>query len=235
MAAAAEGLGALQERLAQLQLAQIVHRQRAIILFEGWEGSGRRTALRRLAAAWDPCQFATHCGGTDDKKTHWLAPFWGQLPTAGRSALYSDSWYRQIANRRSGGELTDKAWARRCDEINEFEAQQRDQGTLIIKLFFHISEATQMERLAALRADPWQRWLTPSANSAPRASSEAIWTDLLTKTDTRWAPWTVVDANGPSAGQHTALATVAGALEKVVPLDPPSEKDAPMFAGESVG
>ena len=50
----AEALAALQDRLARLQVAQIVHRKRAIILFEGWIGSGKKAALRRLVGAWDP-------------------------------------------------------------------------------------------------------------------------------------------------------------------------------------
>ncbi|MEO5810306.1 MAG: polyphosphate kinase, partial [Sphingomicrobium sp.] len=70
-------LSALQDRLARAQLSQIVHRKRAIVLIEGWDGGGKRGALKKLAGAWDPCQLATHClpvEGSGEGERHWLAP-----------------------------------------------------------------------------------------------------------------------------------------------------------------
>lgn len=222
----------LQERLGALQLAQIVHGRRAIVLFEGWEGSGRRTALRRLAGAWDPCHFATYCGAPGAGDRHWLAPYWQRLPGTGDSSLYCESWYHELVGKRLAGTIADKQWPRRCDEINEFEAQQQDHGTLLIKLFFHVTAAVQAERVAALSADPWLRFVTPHPDAGARASSEAAWTDLLSRTDTRWAPWTVIDANGPSAGLEAALEAITAALAKTVPLDPPAS-EAPVRAASA--
>lgn len=216
---------ALFRRLGELQLAQVVHRKRAMILFEGWNGSGKRAALRRLAGAWDPCFFATHGPASDDDR-HWLTPYWASLPRPGTTALFHGSWYRHVADDRLAARLTDKTWARRCDEINEYEAQQRDDGTLLIKLFFHVTAEVQAERLAARDADPWRRWLAADRRVAPtREIREGVWTDLLRRTDTRWAPWTVIDANGEGAGADAALAAVAGALEKALPLGPPGDSD----------
>jgi polyphosphate kinase 2 (PPK2 family) len=229
----AEPSAPLLERLVALQLAQIVHRQRAMILFEGWNGSGKRAALRRLAGAWDPCAFATHCPTGDDQQRHWLAPYWASLPGPGATALFHGSWYRQVADDRLAGRLTDKAWARRCDEINEFEAQQRDFGTHLVKLFFHVTAEVQAERLAERDADPWRRWLvTDRRMSPPRDIREGVWTDLLRRTDTRWAPWTVIDANGQGAGSEAALAAVAAALETGISMEPPAEGDKVVMLGQ---
>ena len=57
------------------------------------------------------------------------------------------------------GRLDDKRWARVCDEINEFEAQQRDHGTMIVKLFFHVTAERQAANLQAWMEDPWLRHL----------------------------------------------------------------------------
>ncbi|MEO5640473.1 MAG: polyphosphate kinase [Sphingomicrobium sp.] len=225
--------GALLGRLGELQLAQIVHRHRAMILFEGGNGSGKRDALRRLAGAWDPCAFATHCPATDDQDRHWLAPYWASLPGPGATAMFHGSWYRHLANERLAGRLTDKVWARRCDEINEFEAQQRDHGTLLVKLFFHVTAEVQAERLAVRDADPWRRWLVTDRRPLPPIDiREGVWTDLLRRTDTRWAPWTIIDANGHGAGSDAALSAVAAALEKSVPLEPPVEGDTVVMLGQ---
>lgn len=221
----------LTDRLARLQLAQIVHGYRAMILFEGWDGSGQRAALRRLAGAWDPCYFATHCDAPgDDRGRHWLARYWTSLPAAGASALFHRSWYRRLADERALGRLSDKAWGRRCDEINEFEAQQRDHGTLLVKLFFDVSATVQADRLAHRRSDPWRQWLPAAEPTPPRAAHQAAWAELFKATDTRWAPWSLIDANDGAAAERSALTVVAEALEKSVPLDPPAASEEPQRA-----
>ena len=53
-------LSALREHIGELQLPQIAHGRRAIILLEGADGSGKKNALRQLAAAFDPCHFTVH-------------------------------------------------------------------------------------------------------------------------------------------------------------------------------
>ena len=224
--AASGGADGERDRLAQLQLAQIVHRRRAIILFDGLNGAGCRVALRQLAAAWDPCHCLTLSCEPEEGERHWLARYWAAVPAPGCSTLFHGSWYHQAADERALGRLTDKAWARRGDEINEFEAQQRDHGTVIVKLFFHVTQEVQADRLAARSADPWRRWLAPR-DDRPRTRDVqlAAWTEILATTDTRWAPWTIIDANGTDAGASAALAAIAGVFEQAIPLDPPSTAD----------
>jgi len=224
-------LRALQDRLSLLQLAQIVHRKRAIILFEGWEGAGKKSALKRLAAAWDPCHFATHqVGGSasDDGDRHWLARYWARLPQAGCTTLFYRSWYRKVVDDRALGRGKAKDWARAYDEINEFESQQRDHGTLIVKLFFHVSAAVQDERLRERGDDPWRKWLIEHEDLRSLTAREgylAAWQDTFAHTDTRWAPWHVIDANDPHAAYIAALTAIVESLEKAIPLEPPADGD----------
>ncbi|MFL6772927.1 MAG: hypothetical protein ACJ8ET_03680, partial [Sphingomicrobium sp.] len=96
-------LSALREHLGELQLPQIAHGRRAIILFEGPEGAGKKHALRQLAAAFDPCHFAVHSTEYDRREAsegHWLARFWRQLPRAGHTAIFYRSWYRRVLDDR---------------------------------------------------------------------------------------------------------------------------------------
>lgn len=129
----AAALAALHDRLAAVQLAQLVHGGRAIVLLDGWQGSGRRAALKLLASALDPCQLAVHgpgSHGTSDGR-HWLAGYWSRVPAAGQTSIFMGSWHTDALEARLGGGLGDKEWARTCDEINEFEAQQTDHGTAL--------------------------------------------------------------------------------------------------------
>src|SRR3954471_22504831 len=117
-------LAALREQLAELQLPQIAHRRRAIILFEGPEGSGKKAALRQLAAAFDPCHYAVHHITYDRREAshgHWLARFWAQLPGAGNTSIFFRSWYRRVLDDRILGRIDEDMVPRAFDEINEFE------------------------------------------------------------------------------------------------------------------
>ena len=225
---AAEALTALQQRLARLQLSQLVHRKRAIILFEGWMGSGKRAVLKRLVGSLDPThvrvvKVAGSDEGEDDR--HWLARFWGKIPSAGDTTIFYRSWYRLIVEQRSTGKLDDKAWARAIDEINEFEAQQRDHGTMIAKLFFHVTPDRQAANLRARQEDPWLRHLRdyqPIIGPANRDRAHDVLQDLFEHTNTRWAPWTAIDANDETASCIAALTTLADSMEKAFPAEPPA-------------
>src|SRR5206468_12934058 len=137
----APALRALRDHLSELQLPQIAHGRRAIILFEGPEGAGKKFALRQLVSAFDPCQVAVHRVSYDRREAsegHWLARFWRQLPGAGDTAIFFRSWYRRVLDDRILGRTEEAGVSRAFDEINEFEAQQRDYGTLIVKLYFDV-------------------------------------------------------------------------------------------------
>jgi len=223
-----EAISSLQQRLARLQRSQIVYRKRAIILFEGWIASGKKAALLKLSGAWDPSHFRVRTvGGADtaDDERHWLAPFWSGLPAAGDTTIFYRSWYRRIIELRAFGRANDKAWARACDEVNEFEAQQRDHGTLVVKLFFHVSADKQRERLNERQQDPWERHMLTQEDVSGLGNRDRITEvvhDMFRLTDTRWAPWKVIDGNDMTAATITALTAIADMYEKAMPAEPPA-------------
>lgn len=220
-------LAGLQDRLARLQLAQLVHRRRALIVLEGPEGAGKKGVLRRLGAALDPCHFDVHCVTPDRRQSsegHWLARFWNRLPAAGNTAIFFHSWYRRVLEDHVMGLVSDKEWKRAFDEINEFESQQRDYGTLLIKLYFHATGKVLDERIGARAGDAWEHHMLGPVElrtADGRESYRQSLAQMFKLTDTRWAPWTGIDANDGQAAHVAALTIIAEAMEGAIPLEAP--------------
>jgi polyphosphate kinase 2 (PPK2 family) len=227
-------LAALREHLAELQLPQIAHHRRAIILFEGPEGAGKKYALKQLAAAFDPCHCAVHPIGFDRREAadgHWLARFWRCLPCASHTAIFYRSWYLRVLDDRIRGRTSEETVARSFDEINEFEAQQRDYGTLIVKLYFDVDADVQQERLARRAASPWSRGMgreEPIRTDDP--AYHRAFEALKANSDTRWSPWLMIDGNDEEQAAVAALSAIADAWAEAMPAEPPHLVVAPVRA-----
>jgi polyphosphate kinase 2 (PPK2 family) len=211
--------------LGELQLPQIAHGRRAIILFEGPEGAGKKYALKQLAAAFDPCHFIVHATEYDRREAsegHWLARFWRQLPPAGYTSIFFRSWYRRALDDRVLGRTPEDSVARVFDEINEFEAQQRDYGTLLVKLYFDVSADVQEQRLAERRLSPWRpRGADEESIRADDPVYQRALDELRANTDTRWSPWRTIDGDNEEQAALAALEAIAEAWAKSMPAEPP--------------
>ena len=227
-------LTALREHIAELQLPQIAHGRRAIILFEGTQGSAKKFALKQLAAAFDPCHFVVHSTGYDRREAsdgHWLARFWRQLPTAGNTAIFFRSWYRRALDDRVLGRTREDTIPRVFDEINEFEAQQRDYGTLLVKLYFDVSADVQEQRIAERRQNPWRgRIAVEDFIRADDPAYQHALEELRVNTDTRWSPWRTIDGDNEAQAALAALEAIAEAWSKAMPADPPQLVQSPRVA-----
>jgi len=227
-------LAALREHVGELQLPQIAHGRRAIILFEGLQGSAKKVALRQLTAAFDPCHVTVHPTAFDRREAsegHWLARFWRQLPGAGNTAIFFRSWYRRVLDDRVLGRTAEETIARVFDEINEFEAQQRDYGTLLVKLYFDVSADVQEQRMARRRQSPWR--LRGTEDDFIRADDRAYQSaleQLRANTDTRWSPWRTIDGDDEQQAAVAALEAIADAWSKAMPAGPPQLVTSPRVA-----
>lgn len=226
-------LAALRDHLGELQLPQIAHNRRAIILLEGPEGAGKKFALRQLAAAFDPCHFEVHSTAYDRREAnegHWLARFWRQLPKAGHTAIFFRSWYRRVLEDRVLGRTPNETIARIFDEINEFEVQQRDYGTILVKLYFDVSADVQEQRLAQRRLNPWSPGEDKELVRADDSSYQRALEELRDNTDTRWSPWRTIDGDDEQQAALAALETIAETWAKAMPSKPPKLVNPPRVA-----
>jgi polyphosphate kinase 2 (PPK2 family) len=235
-------LKALQKRLDHILVAAIVHKKRAIIVAEGWDAAGKGGAIQRLTSGWDPRAFEVwpiRAPTDEEKARHFLWRFWAKLPPAGQIAIFDRSWYGRVLVERVEGYASEADWRRAYDEINEFEAQQCFDGTTVVKLFFHVTQEVQDERLKARLEHPWKRWKVNAEdfrNRARRPDYIAAAEEMFARTDTRWAPWTAIDGGNKKAARIAALAAVADALEAAVPMEPPpADPEVEALAREAFG
>jgi polyphosphate kinase 2 (PPK2 family) len=235
-------LCALQERLGRILVSHIVHKKRSLIVCEGWDAAGKGGAIQRLTSGWDPRAFQVwpiKAPTPEEKARHFLWRFWNKLPAAGEIAVFDRSWYGRVLVERVEGFATEAEWRRGYDEINEFEAQQAYDGTAVVKLFFHVTQEVQDERLKARLDHPWKRWKVTAEdfrNRSRRADYLAAAQEMFAHTDTPWAPWRAIDGNNKKSARIAALTAVAEALEAAVPRDPPkADPEVEKLAREAFG
>ncbi len=223
-------LADLQELISRQLVSLHLHGGRALVVSEGWDAAGKGGAIQRLTAQCDPRHYHVwpiSAPSEGEKARHYLWRFWTRLPNAGEIAIFDRSWYGRVLVERVEGFATEAQWRRAYDEINEFEAQQAADGTLIVKLFFHVTQEVQDKRLAARLEDPWKRWKVTAEdfrNRARRSDYLAALKDMFRETDTRWAPWTVIDGNNKKAARIAVLRAVTDALATHVSSQPPKDR-----------
>ncbi|WP_443970816.1 polyphosphate kinase 2 family protein [Sphingobium sp. CR28] len=217
----------LQKRLERIQTAHILHHKRSVVMFEGWDAAGKGGIIKRMTALFDPRYYDVwpiSAPTKEELSRHFLWRFWTKLPGAGEIGVFDRSWYGRVLVERVEGFCSKKEWKRGYDEINAFEAQQVESGTAIVKLFIHITQKEQDKQLAQRLDDPWKRWKTGAddyRNRSRRKEYLEAMHDMFDETDTKAAPWHVIDGNNRKSGRISALTAIADALEKHVPMDPP--------------
>jgi polyphosphate kinase 2 (PPK2 family) len=213
------------ERLVQLRLTLggLIGEQEVgppvCVVFEGWDASGKGGAIKRLVSPLDPrhvrvVQFAAP--SHDERRHHFLGRFWPVLPGWGGMAVFDRSWYGRVLVERVDGLASREQWLRAYDEINAFERTLADEGTILVKLWLHISEQEQLRRFEARAADPLKAWkLTEDdwANRARRPEYEQAIEDMLARTDQPHAPWHPVAAESKRYARVAVLRDVNEAIE----------------------
>lgn len=222
-----KALAKLQKRLSHIQTAHIVHKRRAIVLFEGWDAAGKGGIIKRLTAEWDPRYFEVwpiSAPTPEELGHHFLWRFWQRLPAQHNIAVFDRSWYGRVLVERVEGYASETEWRRGYDEINAFEKQHVDTGATLVKIFVHVTQKEQDKRLCDRLDHPWKRWKTgldDYRNRAKRDQYLDAMHEMFERTSTRAAPWIVIDGNDKKAGRIAALTAIADALEAQVPMEPP--------------
>jgi polyphosphate kinase 2 (PPK2 family) len=201
-----QGLKEEGKRLAQLRLTlagligECTLGPPLVVVFEGWDASGKGGAIKRLVAPLDPrhvrvAQFAAP--SEDEKRHHFLGRFWPALPGWGGMTVFDRSWYGRVLVERVEGFADRDQWRRAYKEINDFERTLADEGSIIVKLWLHISSGEQLKRFEARAEDPLKSWkLTDDdwRNREKREQYVEAVEEMIEETDREYAPWRLVPA-----------------------------------------
>ena len=134
---------ALQERLRALQYALLAAEVPTVVVFEGWDAAGKGTVIQRLTGKLDPRAFRAWPGSPPselEQRYHWLWRYQVRLPEDGQIALFDHSWYGRVLVERVEGFAKQGAWTRGYAEINDFEEQLVEVGTLVVKIWLVITK-----------------------------------------------------------------------------------------------
>ncbi|MEC9480724.1 MAG: polyphosphate kinase, partial [Pseudomonadota bacterium] len=150
-----------QEKLFHVQQSYFHQKKRALIVFEGWDASGKGGAIRRITEKLDPrgvSVFPVAKPAKEDQDKHFLYRFWQHIPSPGTLKIFDRSHYGRVLVERVDKLVDEEVWQRGYEEINAFEKTLSDSGVRIIKLFMHISSSEQRERFEERLHNPFKRW-----------------------------------------------------------------------------
>lgn len=196
-----------RERMAEL-IPQLSKLQRAckelnipvMIAFEGYGASGKGVQIGELIQALDPRGFEVHAvkNETREEEMHpFLWRFWTKMPAKGRIAVYDSSWYRKVLTERFDKKTKRKQLPASYNSICSFEQQLTDDGMAIIKIFLAIDQKEQKKRFKKLTSSEHTAWRVSKADWQKNKQFEKyqrINEEMLVRTDTDYAPWSIVEA-----------------------------------------
>ena len=224
-----------QLKLRALAYQLYLSKRNLIVVFEGWDAAGKGGAIKRITERLYPRGyevFPIAAPNGDDRTHHYLWRFWRRLkpPDEKQVQIFDRSWYGRVLVERIEGFCSEEAWKRAYREINEFERQLLDAGGFIAKFWMHITNAEQLRRFDERQANQYKSWKLTEEDWRNRQKWEpymAAVQDMLLKTSTLKAPWTVVEDNDKYYGRIKALQTLVTLLEQDLPqAKPPKVKKA---------
>lgn len=193
-----------------------------MILFEGWGAAGKGTLINKLITPLDPRGFKVYTiqKATKEEKLHpYLWRFFVKTPGRGRIHIFDRSYYQRLLTERldedKGGNDLQYAYT----ETVDFEKLLTDDGTVIIKFFLHISKKEQEKRFKKLESSKATAWRVTREDWKHHGAYDELIKfndEMIAKTDTEFAPWTIIEATDRNYATAKIISTVIKYLEEAL-------------------
>jgi polyphosphate:AMP phosphotransferase len=207
-------------RFRNLEFELYKHRVPMVVVYEGWDASGKGGNIKRLTSHLDPRGYEVTpiaSPSAVEKAHHFLWRFWNQIPKAGHISIFDRSWYGRVTVERVEGFCTEDEWRRAYQEIREFEAHLANYGAVIVKFWIHISKQEQLRRFKERQKNKLKQFKITDddwRNRKKWALYEEAVLDMLENTSTLFAPWTVIEGEDKYWARVKTLRTACEAVER---------------------
>ena len=210
---------AWQGRLNRLTRDAKFPRLSVTLAFEGMDAAGKGSTIRRVTGGLDARSYHVIpvAAPTDEERAQpYLWRFWRNLPRKGRVTIYDRTWYGRVLVERIEGFCSEKDWMRAYAEINDFEEQLERADVVVCKFWMQISRDEQLRRFKERERMRFKRFkITPEdwRNRRKWDLYQSAAADMIERTSTRSAPWTLVEANDKKFARLKVLETVCRRIE----------------------
>jgi polyphosphate:AMP phosphotransferase len=212
----------LQGRLNMLCRHPRFQEQAMLLIFEGSDAAGKGGAIRRVTGALDARQYVItpFAAPTEEERAQpYLWRFWRNLPRHGKVGIYDRSWYGRVLVERVEGFCRESDWLRAYQEINDFEEQLAEHGMMLCKFWLHISKDEQLRRFEERAATGFKKFKITDEDWRNREKWDLYCTavdDMVERTSTDVAPWTLVAAEDKKFARVRVLDAIVGRLERAI-------------------
>ncbi len=209
----------LQRRLALATRDPKFAGRNVVCVFEGMDAAGKGGAIRRVTAALDARLYHTIpvAAPTDEERAQpYLWRFWRHVPRKGSFTIYDRSWYGRVLVERVEGFCTEADWMRAYGEINDFEEQLAANGAIVAKFWLQISKQEQLRRFKEREKTRFKQFKITDEDWRNRGKWDAYQeaaADMIERTSTQVAPWTLIGANDKYHARVKVLETLVRAVE----------------------
>ncbi|WP_432495711.1 polyphosphate kinase 2 [Kineococcus auxinigenes] len=204
----------LQIELLKLQKWVKASGERLVVLCEGRDAAGKGGTIKRFTEHLNPrgARVVALEKPSDRESTQWyFQRYVPHLPAAGEIVLFDRSWYSRAGVERVMGFASPEEYERFMHQVPLFERMLVDDGIHLVKFWFSVTRAEQRTRFAIRQIDPVRQWKLSPMDVA----SLGKWDDytaakeaMFERTDTSFAPWTVVRTNDKKRARLEAMRVV---------------------------
>lgn len=209
-----------QNRLAVAVRDKSFKKKSLVLIFEGQDAAGKGGAIRRVTHALDARQYRTipvAAPRTFEMDRPYLWRFWRNIPSKGRITIFDRSWYGRVLVERIEGYAKRPAWQRAYQEINEFENQLVEHGSIVLKFWLAVTPEEQLSRFRAREHSPYKNFkITPEdwRNRRQWPAYAKAAEEMFAKTDTPEAPWHILSANDKRHARLEVIKIISKAVER---------------------
>ena len=222
------------KRLAQLQSIFYASEQYALlIVLQGMDAAGKDGAIKHVMTGVNPQGVDVNSfkvPSAVELEHDYLWRTTKVLPPRGRIGIFNRSYYEELVVTRVHASVLDREdlppgsaeapdlWQDRFEDINAFERHMTRNGTLVVKLFLHLSQDEQRKRLLARIDTPDKNWKLSAADVHERKfwnNYQRAYEEMLEHTSTEWAPWYIVPADHKWFARVAVAGVVVAKLESL--------------------